>query len=141
MSGSVLLSAIIGPNNSSLWLGGISNYRAFTLSTDRFTGHPTQPPSVALEGGSVYVSWNGATHVKTWALLTGATADAVAKEVRRVVKTGFETRLSAEGSGAFVVVQGIAANGTTLGTSAVYSTSNWSVVARRELAPDRRSHP
>lgn len=132
-SGSVLLSAVIGPNNSSLWRGGVSNYRVYTLSTDRFAGHPTQLPSVALEGGDVYVSWNGATHVKEWALLTGTSADAASTEVRRVGKTGFETKMSAEGSEAFVVVQGIAANGTRLGTSAVYQTSDGSVVARRGL--------
>ncbi|KAF7326566.1 hypothetical protein MVEN_02609800 [Mycena venus] len=114
----VLLSATIGPNNSSLSLGAVTNYRAYQTSTLRFTGRPTQPPSAVLDGEDVYVSWNGATHVAEWALLTGSTVENVTTVVATVPKTGFETKMSAAQSGAYIAVAGLAANGTTLGTSA-----------------------
>ncbi|KAJ7487204.1 ASST-domain-containing protein [Mycena galericulata] len=121
----VVFSATIGPNNASL---GISSYRVFQTSTLEFTGHPTQPPNVSLTGGDVYVSWNGATHVASYTLLTGPSAGEVETEVVSVAKTGFETKMSAAGSQAFISVAALAANGTTLGTSAVYNTSDGSVV-------------
>ncbi|KAJ7450248.1 ASST-domain-containing protein, partial [Mycena galericulata] len=108
----VVFSATIGPNNASL---GISSYRVFQTSTLEFTGHPTQPPNVSLTGGDVYVSWNGATHVASYTLLTGPSAGEVETEVVSVAKTGFETKMSAAGSQAFISVAALAANGTTLG--------------------------
>ncbi|KAK7050171.1 ASST-domain-containing protein, partial [Favolaschia claudopus] len=127
-SGSVLLSAIIGPN-TTLPIYSVTNYRFFQMSTLDFAGHPTEPPSVAVDAaeGAVYVSWNGATHVAEWVLLTGASASAVEKEVARVRKSGFETKIDLAGSDAFVKVAGLASNGTTLGTSAVYNVSDGSV--------------
>ncbi|KAJ7457549.1 ASST-domain-containing protein [Mycena galericulata] len=128
-SEAVVFSAIIGPNNASLWLGGISNYRVFQTSTLEFTGHPTQPPNVSVTSEDVYVSWNGATHVASYTLLTGPSAEEVVTEVVNVAKTGFETKMSAAGSGAFIAVAALASNGTTLGTSAVYNTSDDGVVS------------
>ncbi|KAJ7450255.1 hypothetical protein B0H11DRAFT_1928282 [Mycena galericulata] len=126
----VVFSVTIGPNNASLWKGGITNYRVFQTSTLEFTGHPTQPPNVSLTGGNVYVSWNGATHVASYTLLTGPSPGEVETEVVSVAKTGFETKMSAAGSEAFISVAALAANGTTLGTSAVYNTSDGSVASR-----------
>ncbi|KAJ7487212.1 ASST-domain-containing protein [Mycena galericulata] len=126
----VVFSVTIGPNNASFWKGGITNYRVFQTSTLEFTGHPTQPPNVSLTGGNVYVSWNGATHVASYTLLTGPSPGEVETEVVSVAKTGFETKMSAAGSEAFISVAALAANGTTLGTSAVYNTSDGSVASR-----------
>ncbi|KAJ6540340.1 ASST-domain-containing protein [Mycena capillaripes] len=124
----ILLSAVIGPNNASLWLGGIANYRVFQTSTHLFTGHPTQPPSVAVSGEDVFVSWNGATHVAAYTLLTGSAPERVVSKVRNVPKTGFETQISSAGSGAYISIEALAANGSVLGRSAVYKTSDGSVV-------------
>ncbi|KAJ7929703.1 ASST-domain-containing protein [Mycena leptocephala] len=54
----LLFSAVVGPNNASLWNNnaGISNYRAFQTSKLKFTGHPTQPPNVSVVNGDIYVS-------------------------------------------------------------------------------------
>ncbi|KAJ7268114.1 ASST-domain-containing protein [Mycena haematopus] len=123
----LLLSAVIGPNNASLWNGGVSNYRAFQTSTLEFTGHPTQPPNVSVTGGDIYVSWNGATHVASYTLLTGKSATDVSKQVTRVPKSGFETKISAKGSQKFIAVAAQAANGTTLGKSAVYKLSDGTI--------------
>ncbi|KAJ7327938.1 ASST-domain-containing protein [Mycena albidolilacea] len=129
-TGAVLLSATIGPNDPTLPFGAVTNYRAYQLSTHQFVGRPTEPPSVAVEGADVYVSWNGATHVAAWVLLTGTSAQNVTTEVARVGKAEFETRLDGSRSEAFIAVAALAANGTTLGTSAVYSTSDGSVERR-----------
>ncbi|KAJ7151806.1 ASST-domain-containing protein [Mycena crocata] len=127
-SEAVLFSAVIGPNNPALWLGGVGNYRVFQTSTLEFTGHPAQPPNVSVTGDDLYVSWNGATHVASYTLLTGKHPDSVSREVRKVWKSGFETKMSAVGSSTFISVAALAANGTTLGTSAVYKASDGSVV-------------
>ncbi|KAF8125212.1 ASST-domain-containing protein [Mycena galopus ATCC 62051] len=123
----LLFSAVIGPNNASLWNGGISNYRAFQTSTFKFTDHPTQPPNVSVTGGDIYVSWNGATHVASYTLFTGKSAQEVSKKVTRVPKSGFETKISAKGSQDFISVAAQAANGTTLGQSAVYRLSDGTI--------------
>ncbi|KAJ6611304.1 ASST-domain-containing protein [Mycena sp. CBHHK59/15] len=126
----VVFSAVIGPNNASLWRGGINNYRVFQTSTLQFTGHPTRPPNVSVVGDDVYVSWNGATHVVSYDLLTGADATRVSTKVTNVPKSGFETKICAAGSEAFVSVAALAANGTMLGTSAVYKKSDGSVAGQ-----------
>lgn len=126
----LMFSAVVGPNNASLWLGAINNYRAFQTTTLEFTGHPTQPPNVSVTGEDVYVSWNGATHVAAYTLLTGSAVNAVSENVTTVTKSGFETKMSASGSSTFIAVAALAANGTTLGTSAVYKTSDGSVASR-----------
>jgi hypothetical protein len=126
-SESILFSAIIGPNDPALWTGALNNYRVFQTSTLQFTGHPTAPPNVSVTGEDVYVSWNGATHVASYDLLTGSSVDAVTTKIASVLKSGFETHLSAAGSSDFISVAALAANGTTLGTSAVYKASDGSV--------------
>ncbi|KAJ7717285.1 ASST-domain-containing protein [Mycena metata] len=115
----VVFSATIGPDNSTLWLGGISNYRVFQTSTHAFTGHPTQPPSVAVVAGDVFVSWNGATDVASYTLLTGSSSRNVATRVRNVRNLGFETKISGAGASAFIVVEALGADGSTLGRSVV----------------------
>ncbi|KAJ6496245.1 ASST-domain-containing protein, partial [Mycena sanguinolenta] len=110
----VLLSAIIGPN-TTLPFGSITNYRAFKMSTAQFVGSPTQPPSVALVDGDVFVSWNGATNVAAWTLFTGQEPGNVTQKVTTVQKTGFETQINGAGSNAFIAVAALGADGRTLG--------------------------
>ncbi|KAJ7243328.1 ASST-domain-containing protein [Mycena rebaudengoi] len=126
-SESILFSAIIGPNDPALWTGALNNYRVFQTSTLQFTGHPTAPPNVSITGDDIYVSWNGATHVASYNLLTGSSVDAVTTKIASVLKSGFEMHLSAAGSSDFISVAALAANGTTLGTSTVYKVSDGSV--------------
>ncbi|KAJ7074662.1 ASST-domain-containing protein [Mycena amicta] len=120
----LLFSAVIGPNNSTLWLGGITNYRVYQTSTNEFIGRPQTTPAVTAERDSlgalsVYVSWNGATQVVNYALLTGADAGSVKGTLRTVQRTGFETQISGEGSEGYVQVAALAKDGSVLGTSAV----------------------
>ncbi|KAK7038316.1 ASST-domain-containing protein [Favolaschia claudopus] len=125
----LLYSALIGQNDPALWSGNrVSNYRVFQTSTLEFTGHPTQPPNVSVTDGDIYVSWNGATHVTEYVLFTGNSVDEVSQEVVRVRKSGFETMISGNGTEGFISVAALAANGTTLGRSAVYNVSDGSVL-------------
>ncbi|KAF7291826.1 hypothetical protein HMN09_01242800 [Mycena chlorophos] len=118
----VLYSAVIGPNNSSLWQGAISNYRAYQTTTSQFVGKPKTSPSVAVVSGTVYVSWNGATQVAKYELYTGKSTSTVTTSLRTVSKTGFETALSGTGSLGYVQVAALAADGSVLGKTAVVST-------------------
>ncbi|KAJ7166985.1 ASST-domain-containing protein [Mycena filopes] len=122
----VIFSAVIGPNATA---AGISTYRVFQTSTHAFTGKPTQPPSVAVLNGTVYVSWNGATHVVRYILLTGSAPGSVGRQVASARKSGFETKINAAGSGAYIRVEALAADGTCLGKSAVYDTTDGGVVS------------
>ncbi|KAF7305539.1 hypothetical protein HMN09_00806800 [Mycena chlorophos] len=119
----VLFSAVIGPNNSSLWHGAISNYRAFQTTKSVFVGQPKTSPSIAVESGTVYVSWNGATQVDRYALSTGKTASKADHLLRTVTRTGFETEMSATGSLGYMQVVALAADGKVLGWTAIVSTA------------------
>lgn len=51
------------------WLytfGRVASYRAF--KTMDWVGRPVDPPDVMIQGGVLYVSWNGATEVARWEL-------------------------------------------------------------------------
>jgi hypothetical protein len=78
-------------------------------------------------GRSVYVSWNGATSVVRWALLTGTEKDRVVRSVRSVRKEGFETAISAVGVGEYFVVEALGADEGVLEGSAVYRKSDGNV--------------
>jgi Arylsulfotransferase (ASST) len=96
---------------------GKGNYRAVRAA---WTGRPTTPPDIAVRrrGGrlAVFASWNGATEVARWQVLTGSGADALqpAGSARR---DGFETALSAPRGSAFVAVRALDSDGKELGTS------------------------
>jgi hypothetical protein len=89
-----------------------SSYRAY-----RETWHatPADPPDVVVQGDTVHVSWNGATDVVSWRVVTGADA-ASAKPVATSARKGFETTLHASGLDAYVAVQALDADGAVVGT-------------------------
>ncbi|HEU4978307.1 MAG TPA: arylsulfotransferase family protein [Solirubrobacteraceae bacterium] len=89
------------------------SYRAYRFD---WTGTPVVPPRVALSGGKAYASWNGATQVASWRLLTGAAPGALAPGPT-VTSAGFETALPVAGRPAYVAVQALDASGAVLGTA------------------------
>ena len=98
---------------------GDQSYRAFAAA---WTGHPTDKPAAAARvnpaGGSVvYASWNGATEVKTWTVLAGKTADALAQAGSQP-RSGFETMVTVNSAGPFFAVTAHDADGHVLGQSA-----------------------
>jgi EmrB/QacA subfamily drug resistance transporter len=93
-------------------------YRALL---EPWTGSPLSPPrgAVRRRGGktTVYASWNGATQVSRWRVLTGHSTIATAP------RSGFETAIPI-GSGATAFrVQALDGHGRVLGTSRAFSAT------------------
>ncbi len=98
------------------------SYRAFRLP---WTGTPAHPPTFSFEAvaggaGTVYASWNGATLVSSWRVLSGSSVGGL-QSVAVAPRSGFETAipLAAGTAGAEMAVQALSASGAVLGTSAV----------------------
>ena len=71
---------------------------------------------------AVYASWNGATRVASWQLLSGASAAHLAA-VSPTPRTGFETTIPASPA-AFVQVRALDASGKVLGSSKVVRSTS-----------------
>lgn len=98
---------------------GYDSYRAMRRP---WVGRPHTSPSVRALGRSsgqmhVYASWNGATEVASWEVLTGATETSMAP-VRRAGRASFETRITVARD-RFVSVRALDAGGRVIGTSRV----------------------
>jgi Arylsulfotransferase (ASST) len=109
--GGLLLNADFPP--------GCESYRAFRFS---WTGHPTEAPSLALERRSsnrvaLYASWNGATEVATWEVMSGPSEKAL-KPLGSVPRDGFETAMLAQTTGPYIAVRARDSSDGLLGTSA-----------------------
>ncbi|HEY2771713.1 MAG TPA: arylsulfotransferase family protein [Solirubrobacteraceae bacterium] len=97
---------------------GTTSYRAYRF---RWSGQPVTPPSVALDDGkgnalTVYVSWNGATDVARWRVLTGGSRAAL-QPGPTAAKQHFETAISLHTSAAYIAVQALDSHGQVLATS------------------------
>ncbi len=82
----------------------------------------TRPALAASASGSsttVWASWNGATDVASWRVLTGSSAKTVDTPAGVHPKEWFETQMAVSGSPAYVRVQALAADGSVLATSPV----------------------
>jgi hypothetical protein len=93
------------------------SYRAIV---SRWIGKPLYPPSGAARtsGGktTVYASWNGATGVTSWRVLSGGKAVATAS------KYGFETRIPVPAGYHTFTVEALTSSGKVIGTSRLFST-------------------
>jgi Arylsulfotransferase (ASST) len=104
--------------------GHIISYRAFKYP---WVGKPTTKPDWVVpdkKGSTGYVSWNGATEVKTW-ILQGSNADEPEKQTESVAflaaipKTGFETTISIPERNTYTQLRvvGLDKSGNRLGAS------------------------
>jgi hypothetical protein len=96
------------------------SYRGFRFA---WVGTPAHSPVFAVQlaaggGGTVYASWNGATQVASWRVLTGPTAVSL-QTVAEAARSGFETAIAlpATATGPFVTVQALDASGAVIGTA------------------------
>jgi hypothetical protein len=94
---------------------GADSYRAYRFP---WLGRPTRPPAVAVEGNTIYVSWNGATEVVSWQLLAGSDKKKLVP-VRVVPKGGFETAIPLPSNAAWVAVRALDKRGRSLARSTV----------------------
>jgi Arylsulfotransferase (ASST) len=104
---------------------GNPSYRVFSAD---WTGHPTDKPTVVAKkrktGGkaTVYVSWNGATEVVSWRVLSGKGRSSLTS-VGSGHRSGFETALAVQDGGPYYAVQGLDSGGHVLGTSGTVKIS------------------
>ena len=108
--GELLFDARLPPGNRS--------YRAFRFP---WRGYPTDRPAVAAERASeeevrLYASWNGATEVESWEVLTGSRPDRL-EPLGSVTRDGFETAILARSAEPYVAVRARDRTGRILGTS------------------------
>ena len=95
---------------------GESSYRVYRLP---WAAQPSEPPALAATTAAgtttAYASWNGATTVTSWQLLTGPSATQLTP-VATVPRSGFETSISTPAA-ALVEVRALSASGEVIGTS------------------------
>jgi len=99
---------------------GVNSYRVYKSPWE---GQPAEKPAIAareLDNGSVrvYASWNGATDVSGWELLTGPSRSSL-ESVRTEPRSGFETEIEAPADGLFFQVRARSARGETLDSSKI----------------------
>lgn len=95
-SGETVMDVQFSPWHGDETPNALDNYRAYKMD---WVATPWWDPALAVRearGGnlSVYVSWNGATEVRGW-VVRGGTGG----ELARSPRTGFETRLTVNGTG------------------------------------------
>jgi hypothetical protein len=98
--------------------GSLQSYRCFRYP---WAAQPKELPAIALDAPSngsvnVYASWNGATEVASWEVLSGSSATQLAS-LGIFPKTDFETVVAVKPTASYVAVNALDANGTVLGTS------------------------
>jgi hypothetical protein len=108
--GKLLMNASFPPNCES--------YRAFRFA---WNGHPTDAPAVAVEHRGegkveIYASWNGATEVVSWEIVSGPGPGLLAP-LGSVPREGFETAMLAQTYAPYIAVRAKDRSGRILGTS------------------------
>jgi hypothetical protein len=101
---------------------GEFSYRVYR---ETWSGHPSERPAIAARTSAgataVYASWNGATEVVSWQLLTGASA-AHMSVASVTPKSGFQTTIPAP-TAALYQVRALSASGSVLATSAAVAAT------------------
>jgi hypothetical protein len=96
---------------------GKGTYRAVRA---QWTGRPTEPPKVAARRRgdriAVWASWNGASEVARWEVLTGSSPESLQATGGRA-RDGFETAMSVPAGAAYVAVRALDRGGNVLGQS------------------------
>jgi hypothetical protein len=110
-SGHVLLDATLGRE--------VQSFKSLLFA---WSGQPTSAPAlVARRAGagslSLAASWNGATAVASWRVLSGSSPTTLTP-LTTVAKQGFETAIAVHTNDPYVAVQALDATGGVLATSA-----------------------
>lgn len=92
---------------------GGENYRTLRFS---WVGRPSSPPRLVEQGGSLFVSWNGATEVASWQFRTGSGPSSLSASAT-VPRAGFETSLAVPSGAAYASAVALDAAGNVLGSS------------------------
>ena len=113
-------------DGTAVWEATGLGKTCYRVAKSEWTGTPEADPDIAVaaaKGGrlTVYASWNGATEVDSWRVLSGATEQDLSVAVI-AKKDGFETTAQIPAA-AQVRVVALDASGATLGTSRVIATA------------------
>ncbi|KAK2598845.1 hypothetical protein N8I77_012230 [Diaporthe amygdali] len=102
----------------------VSSYRVFR---GEWTGRPLYPPSVALNSGQAYVSWNGATEVVKWQVEMKNENSQTVHVIAQAFKDGFETTidLPTNAADSLVRVVALGVDGEVLDASAFKRVPKW----------------
>jgi hypothetical protein len=108
------------------YVGAFAAEVSYRVYKNDWVGTPSTDPDVAISAGVLYVSWNGATEVVSWQVVSWQveqSTDGVSFDNSTVVpRSGFETAISIA-TAASTRVSGLAANGTLLGTSSTLGST------------------
>jgi hypothetical protein len=112
--------AELDAHGASIFAGALpAGERSYGVYREPWAGQPSEPPAISARtsgaSAAVYASWNGATTVTAWQLLTGSSASHMTA-VSTTPKTGFETTIPAPAA-AYVQVRALSASGAALATS------------------------
>lgn len=131
-NGNVLVGWGTDPTATEFTVDGTAIYEArglgdacYRVYRSEWTAQPASIPDVGVRtmgGGEmrVYSSWNGATGVASWRILTGPDAGALI-EAATVARSGFETVAPVPAAGA-VMVEALDSSGAVLAVSAPRAT-------------------
>jgi hypothetical protein len=108
--GDLLFDAEFPPENET--------YRAFRFP---WRGEPRDAPALVAESGpqdevTLYASWNGATEVESWQVLSGPEPGEL-EPVGSAARKGFETVITLQTPGPYVAVEAKDRSGRVLGVS------------------------
>lgn len=79
---------------------GVGDVQSYRVHRANWTGKPLTRPALALINGNgtsdlkLYMSWNGATDVKTWEILAASSVTAQPESLWNVTRDGFESEFS-----------------------------------------------
>lgn len=107
------------------WGSGVMMYRCNKYN---WTAEPTSHPSLwtysrtGTNGMVFYVSWNGATEMKGWAVYTSDSASGPFEKIMAVQKQGFETKIPIRDVKLWSFVEALDAHGRPLRRSSITKT-------------------
>ena len=110
----------------------VQSYRAYKQD---WAAYPSWNPSIAATGNgtdntTVYMSWNGATEIKTWAVLSSDSSSQLFNTTdlwRNVTKAGFETNVTVGTGHRYVRAAALTAEGKVLGATDVVDVRDGSL--------------
>lgn len=112
----------------------VQSYRAYKQD---WKAYPSYNPSIASTGNgtdntTVYMSWNGATEIATWAILASDSSSQLFNATdlwKNVTRAGFETSVDVESSHRYVRAAALNAKGEVLGATGVVDVQSGSVTS------------
>jgi hypothetical protein len=133
--GTLLCETHFGASWLYFW-GRVVSYRAF--KTRDWVGRPEYPPSVRIQSGRLYVSWNGATEVDAWELQGLEEEDeeddvTLFESLDVIEKVGFEASFAVPDASRYRVAA-LDRDGAVLGVSDAISPEDSRFVLRFSLA-------